>query len=82
MVTILISATFRGAVFIRGEALISMWAPKRAALIRGRPLFETQRLIEEIRYTILYYIYKPETLYFSNSSHVKYFFQLHNLAYR
>ena len=40
MVTILISATFRGAALISGEVLISMWAPKRAALIRGRRLFD------------------------------------------
>ena len=35
MVTIIISAAFRGAALIRGEALISMWIPKGAALIRG-----------------------------------------------
>ena len=33
-----------------GEALISMWIPKGAALIRGRLLFEARRLLEEIRY--------------------------------
>ena len=49
MVTILISATFRGAVLIRGETLISMWATKRAALRRGRHLCEAQRLFEEMR---------------------------------
>ena len=37
---------------IRREALISMWTPKGAALIRGRRLFEDQRLLEEVRYVI------------------------------
>ena len=32
------------------EALISMCIPKEAALIRGWCLFETRRLLEEIRY--------------------------------
>ena len=33
IVTILISVVFRGAAFLRGEALISMWIPNWAALI-------------------------------------------------
>ena len=49
MVTILISNAFIGAVLIGGEALISIWIPKGAALIRGWCLFEAQRLLEEIR---------------------------------
>ena len=44
MVTILISTAFIGA------ALISMWIPKGAVLIRGRRLFEAGRLLEEIQY--------------------------------
>ena len=44
IVKIPISAAFRG------EALISMWIPKGAVLIRGRHLFEALRLLEEIRY--------------------------------
>ena len=52
MVTILISAVFRGATLFRGEALISTWIPKCAALIRGRRLFETQPLLDEIRYAV------------------------------
>ena len=48
MVTILIRPAFLGAVLIRGEALISMWIPKDAALIRGQRLFEARRLLEEI----------------------------------
>ena len=36
--TILISAAFRVATLIRGEALISMWIPKSAALILGPAL--------------------------------------------
>ena len=44
------SAAFKGAALIRGEAPISMWIPKGAALIRGQRLFETWRLLEEIRY--------------------------------
>ena len=50
MVTILISPAFIGAALIAGEALISMWIPKVAALIRGRRLFEAPCLLEEIRY--------------------------------
>ena len=34
MVTILISPAFIGSALIRGEALISMWIPKGAVLIR------------------------------------------------
>ena len=49
MVTVLI----RSAALIRGEALISMWAPKRAALIRGWRLFEARRLLEKIWYANL-----------------------------
>ena len=55
MVTILISAAFREAALIREghllerEAIISMWAPKSAALIRGQRLFEAWRFIEKIR---------------------------------
>ena len=50
MVTILIRPAFLGAVLIRGEALISMWIPKDAALIRGQRLFENPCLLEEIQY--------------------------------
>ena len=50
MLTILISATFRGEALIRGKALISMWIPKGVAFIRGRRLLETRHLLEEIRY--------------------------------
>ena len=50
MVTILISAAFIGAARSKGEALISMWTRKNAALNRGRRLFEARRLLEEIRY--------------------------------
>ena len=49
MVTILISTAFIGAGLVRGEALISMWISKGAAVIRGRRLFETRRLLEGIR---------------------------------
>ena len=35
MIAILISAAFRGATLIRGKAFISMWPPKRVALIKG-----------------------------------------------
>ena len=55
MVTILITAAFRMAVLIRGdalineEALISIWAPNRAELIRGRRLFEARSLLEVMR---------------------------------
>ena len=56
IVTILITAVFRTAALIRGEALISMCIPKGVALIRGRRLFEARRLLEEIRYTYIYYI--------------------------
>ena len=35
METILIRTAFIGAGLIRGEALISMWIPKGAAVIRG-----------------------------------------------
>ena len=35
------------------EALISMRIPKGVALIRGRRLFETQSLLEKMRYVIL-----------------------------
>ena len=35
IVTILISAVFRGAALTRREALISLWIPKGAVLIRG-----------------------------------------------
>ena len=40
------------------EALISMWIPKGAGLIRGWFLFEVRGLLEEIRYVyhILQYI--------------------------
>ena len=40
----------RGAAFIKGEALISMWIPKGVALNSGWPLFEAQHLLEEIWY--------------------------------
>ena len=30
-----------------------MWIPKGVALIRGRDLFESRRLLEEIRYVLL-----------------------------
>ena len=40
-------------IFIRGEALISMWIPKGTALIRGRCLFETRRFLKEIWYWFL-----------------------------
>ena len=45
MVTILISAAFRGAALISEEALISICIPKGAALIRARHLFEVRRLL-------------------------------------
>ena len=51
MVTILIRVAFRGAALTRGEAFISMWIAKGAALIRRTLLSEAQRLLEEIRYT-------------------------------
>ena len=35
---------------LEGEALISMWIPKVVTFIRGRCLFQAQRLLEEIRY--------------------------------
>ena len=35
IVTVLISAVYRSATLIRGEALTSMWIPQDAALIRG-----------------------------------------------
>ena len=44
------SATFRSVAFIKGEALISMWIPKDAALIRGQRLSEVRLLLEEMRY--------------------------------
>ena len=44
-----INNIFRGPALIRGEALISIWTPKGAALIRGRRLFEVGRLLEKIR---------------------------------
>ena len=47
MVTILISAEFRAAVLIRGEALISMLTPKSAGLITGWRLFEARCLLKE-----------------------------------
>ena len=62
MVAILINAAFIGV------ALISMWIPKSAALIRGRPFFEAQSLLEEIRHflksvvvvcLVLYSMWKP-----------------------
>ena len=34
------------AALIRGEALVSMWVPKHAALIRGGRLFEARCLLE------------------------------------
>ena len=39
MVTIPISAAFIGAALIREEALILMWIPKGAALIKGNMVF-------------------------------------------
>ena len=40
---------FRGVAPIWREALIWMWIPKIAAIIRGRRLFEARQLLEEIR---------------------------------
>ena len=51
MVTILTRAAFSGPALLE-EALISMWIPKDAVLIRRRRLFEARRLLEEIRYAI------------------------------
>ena len=52
MVTILTSVAFRGAALIRGEALISMWIPKGAAIITGRRLFKARPSLEEIWYLL------------------------------
>ena len=64
MVTVLISAEFRGVALIKWgvyqrEALISKWIPKGAALIRGRRLFETRHLLEEIRY-LMYIAFRSQ----------------------
>ena len=53
MVATLISTAFRSAALIRGVALISIWTLKSATLIRGRSLFETRHLLEEMRYLYL-----------------------------
>ena len=55
IVTILISAVFRGETYqnrgtYQREALISLWIIKGVALIRGRRLFEALSLLKEIRY--------------------------------
>ena len=56
IVTILIIATFRGAALIREKALIrgrllfQCGYPKVWCLLEGGHLFETRRLLEEIRY--------------------------------
>ena len=52
--TILISAAearrlLEGSTYIR-KAFISMWVLKGVALHRGRRIFETRGLLEEIRY--------------------------------
>ena len=44
MVTILISATYIGAALIGWEALISVWTPKGAALVRGPALIRGNTL--------------------------------------
>ena len=44
VITILINAAFIGAVLIRDEALISMWIPKGAALIRGPALIRVNKV--------------------------------------
>ena len=49
MVTILIYAAFKGVALIREEALVPMWIPNGAALVRWQRLFETRLLLEEIR---------------------------------
>ena len=54
IVTILISAAFRVAALIRGDALILMWVSKSAELTRGRCLFDARRLLEEIWSTNLF----------------------------
>ena len=52
MVLFLIRATFRGAVHMKDEGLITgQLLLKSAALVRGWCLFETQHLLEEIWYT-------------------------------
>ena len=38
-------------MLIRGEALVSMWIPKGAVLVRGQCLFEFWRVLEKIHYT-------------------------------
>ena len=50
MINILINPAFIGAALIEGEAHISMWIPKVAALIGRRRLFEAPCLLDEIRY--------------------------------
>ena len=54
MVMFLISASFLGATLNRGRRLLesgaySDWSVDSAALTRGRRLFETRLLLEEIR---------------------------------
>ena len=49
MVTILISATFRGAAITRGEALISMWTLKSAALIRGNTVWIFVKILQNFK---------------------------------
>ena len=53
MVTILISAAFRGAALIRGEALIRARRLVQCGYPKVRRLFEARRLLEEMRQSLL-----------------------------
>ena len=49
MVTILISPTFRGAAFIRGEALVRVRRLFQCGYLKVERLFEARRLLEDFR---------------------------------
>ena len=52
--------SFIGATLIRGEALILMWIPQAAALIRGQHLFEVLCLLEQKSALLFKWLYKSQ----------------------
>ena len=66
MIAILISAAFRGATLIRGKAFISMWPPKRVALIKVNTEYGIYIYMYVYIYVCIYIYMYIYIRYFSN----------------
>ena len=62
--------SFLGAKLIRGGALISMWIPKAAALIRGQHLFEVLCLLDQKGALLFKFLYEVVIKLFNDYSSI------------